>query len=176
MDRRFVSWVALATLSGVALGCMNWKRQGTDTDAGSADVKATLCGFDGVESAIAAAKGKVVLIDCWATWCGPCVASFPKLVEKHRKYGPRGLAVISLSLDEVSDADAVTIFLRKRNATFTNLHLKLDGQARAGLQQKLGYRGAIPHAVVFDKRGEQVWAGHPMSQELEGVIEAELAR
>jgi thiol-disulfide isomerase/thioredoxin len=68
----------------------------------------------------------VVLIDCWATWCGPCVASFPLLVEKHKKYADKGLAVISLSTDDVDDSRAVLTFLVKQKATFTNLHMPLD--------------------------------------------------
>ena len=139
-------------------------------------IEVTPCKFDAVDSAIAAAKGKVVLIDCWATWCPPCVASFPKLVEKHNKYSARGLAVISLSLDEPGEGPAVLEFLKRNNATFTNLHLAMDRAAEESLKSKFAYRNAIPHAVLFDKAGKRVWAGHPMNPDLEKKIEAELAR
>jgi thiol-disulfide isomerase/thioredoxin len=132
--------------------------------------------FDGVEKAIADAKGKVVLVDCWATWCGPCVASFPKLVEKHQQYGSQGLAVMSLSLDRPADAGKVLPFLQNHNATFTNLHLTMDQAAQKGLQEKFAYKNAIPHAVLFDKTGKRVWSGHPMDPKLTPMIEAELAK
>lgn len=143
---------------------------------GSGEVTVSECRFDGVEKQIAAAKGKVILIDCWATWCGPCVASFPKLVEKHQKYASKGLAVMSLSTDRPTDAPKVIAFLKKQNATFTNLHMTLDAAAQKGLQEKFLYRNAIPHAVLFDRTGNRVWAGHPMDPKLTALIEAELAK
>lgn len=144
--------------------------------AGTGTIEVTRCKFDGVEKAIADAKGKVVLIDCWATWCPPCVASFPKLVEKHQKYASKGLAVISLSTDKVADAPKVLPFLQKMNASFTNLHMPLDAAGQKGLQEKFEYRNAIPHAVLFDKTGKRVWSGHPMDPKLTALIEAELAK
>ncbi|HUR53407.1 MAG TPA: thioredoxin-like domain-containing protein [Gemmataceae bacterium] len=142
----------------------------------SGPVKVAPCKFDAVEKTIADAKGKVVLIDCWATWCPPCVSSFPKLVEKHQKYGSKGLAVVSVSLDRSSDAGKVLAFLQKQNATFTNLHLTVDAAAQKGLTDKFAYEGGIPHAVLFDKSGKRVWSGHPMDPELAPLIEAELAK
>ena len=45
-------------------------------------------------------KGKVVLLDFWATWCAPCRKSMPELQALHAKYGPRGLVVVGVSIDE----------------------------------------------------------------------------
>ena len=140
------------------------------------EVGVVQCRFDGVEKAIADAKGKVVLIDCWAQWCPPCVASFPKLVEKHQKYGAKGLAVISLSTDKVVDSPKVIAFLKKNNATFTNLHMPMDAAAQQGLIDKFAFKGGIPHAVLFDRTGKRVWTGHPMEPKLPPLIEAELAK
>jgi thiol-disulfide isomerase/thioredoxin len=148
--------------------------KGPTTPAGA--VQVMQCKFDTVEKTIADAKGKVVLIDCWATWCPPCVASFPKLVEKHNKYGTKGLLVISLSTDRPADAPKVLPFLQKMNATCTNLHMTMDAAAQKGLTEKFGYKNAIPHAVLFDKSGKRVWVGHPMDPKLTTQIETELAK
>ena len=137
---------------------------------GSGEIAVKECKFDGVEKAIAAARGKVVLIDCWATWCGPCVQSFPKLVEKHEKYAAKGLAVISMSMDKPADSPKVIAVLKKQKATFTNLHVPPDQATFSGLKDKFAYGGGIPHAVLFDRAGNRVWAGHPMKPELTGKI------
>jgi thiol-disulfide isomerase/thioredoxin len=57
-----------------------------------ADVKVdlTIGTTPGVEAFIQNAKGSVVLVDFWATWCGPCVKKFPALVKLHQEYGPKG--------------------------------------------------------------------------------------
>lgn len=171
MKRQFLAWSALAVLSALAAGCTIGS---VGKSSGPVTVKA--CGVEGVEAALAAAKGKVVLMDCWATWCGPCVASFPKLVDKHEKFADRGLAVISLSLDEQDKASSVLSFLQKNRASFTNLHFQRDAAAKKWMEERLAYEGGIPHAVVFDKTGKRVWAGHPMADDLTRTIEAELAK
>lgn len=66
---------------------------------------------------LAAAKGKVVYLDFWASWCGPCKQSFPWMNEMQKKYGARGLQVIAVNLDaKRDDADQ---FLKQNPANFT---------------------------------------------------------
>ena len=61
-------------------------------------------------------KGKVVLLDFWASWCQPCAESFPVLEELHKKYAGEGLVIIAVSADE-KKAD-MEKFLKKRPVTF----------------------------------------------------------
>ena len=54
-------------------------------------------------------RGKVVLIDFWASWCAPCIVEIPRLIDMQRRYGPRGFRVIGVSLDDnIAAAEAVT--------------------------------------------------------------------
>ncbi|MGE3822233.1 MAG: TlpA disulfide reductase family protein, partial [Isosphaeraceae bacterium] len=68
-------------------------------------------------------KARYTLVDAWATNCGPCKENFPHLVEMHHKYAKKGLAVASLSLDDISDPKALEealAFLKEKKATFPN--------------------------------------------------------
>ena len=62
-------------------------------------------------------KDKVVMIDFWASWCEPCKDSFPAMEEFHKRYGPKGLVVIAINVDE-NRAD-MEAFLKQNRATFT---------------------------------------------------------
>ena len=93
-------------------------------------------------------KAKLVVVDAWATWCGPCMKNFPHLVEMHEKYADKGLVAISLSLDVPDDPKkvaAATAFLKEKKAVFTNLILdeKTDDAF-----EKLNING-IPAVFVF---------------------------
>ncbi len=60
----------------------------------------TLIDFDGQKLTLSQHKGKVVLLDFWASWCAPCQAEIPRFVEWQKKYGQKGFQVIGLSMDD----------------------------------------------------------------------------
>lgn len=101
------------------------------------------------------AKAKYTLVDAWATTCGPCKENFPHLIEMHHKYAPKGLAVVSLSLDDPTDAKAVAAaekFLAEKKAVMTNVLLDEefgDGFDRLSIS-------AIPAVFLFGPDGKEV--------------------
>lgn len=97
-------------------------------------------------------KGKVVLVDFWATWCVPCVKQFPHTVEWHRELADDGLAVISVSMDEPDDKDRALQFLKKQKATFTNL-LSSRGGDEDAMQAFQIEGGAVPHYKLYGRDG-----------------------
>ena len=62
-------------------------------------------------------KDKVVIVDFWASWCGPCKESFPALEELHKKYAEKGLVIVAVNVDEKEDA--MKDFLKSNPVTFT---------------------------------------------------------
>ncbi|HWB13118.1 MAG TPA: TlpA disulfide reductase family protein [Pirellulales bacterium] len=115
--------------------------------------------FDGIQNLIASKRGKVVVMDCWSTWCDPCVKEFPGLVALHKKYGPDDLACVSLSFnyeggknekpeDYVED---VLQFLRGQEATFNNVIASVPSE---DLYKQLAFKSAsVPAIFVYDREG-----------------------
>src|SRR5579862_4013190 len=61
-------------------------------------------------------KGKVVMVDFWASWCEPCKQSFPAMEDLHKRYADRGLVIIAVNVDE--NRPDMEAFLKKNTATF----------------------------------------------------------
>ena len=110
---------------------------------------------------LAAVKGKkVVVVEFWATWCGPCRVSIPHLTELQKKYGDRGVVVVGVS-DEVSAK--VKPFVDEQGAKM-NYTVAIDrNNATSDGYMKRYAQNGIPHAFVVDKDGRIAWHGHPMS-------------
>jgi thiol-disulfide isomerase/thioredoxin len=136
--------------------------------------------FATLDQAVAANKGKVVVVDFWATWCGPCRATFPHVVEMHHRYADRGAAFISVSFEHDPAEDRVQAynFLKRNRATFTNFLWTDRTQAGyRGLHERFGYPDAIPYAAVFGRDGKRIPPpdGERFSpRELVDAIEGEL--
>jgi thiol-disulfide isomerase/thioredoxin len=118
-------------------------------------------------------RGQVVVLNLWATWCPPCVAEFPALVELQRKYRDRGLNVVALSADEPGDIDSkVRPFVEKSGATF-GVIVKAPGDVGTFLRQvdaKLS--GSLPETIVYDRDGNRaaVLLGEQSLEEFERAI------
>ena len=100
---------------------------------------------DGKPVALSSYAGQVVLLDFWASWCGPCRKSFPFLEGMKSRYGPQGLAIVGLSLEE--DDEAVAAFLEEIPASFT---IARDPSGRAG--EAFGVV-AMPTTFLIDRDG-----------------------
>jgi thiol-disulfide isomerase/thioredoxin len=100
-------------------------------------------------------KPKYTIVDVWASWCGPCKENFPHVIEMHRKYAGKGLAVASLSFDDpekTSDVENAKAFLREKKATMTNY--LLDEGEGVGFE-KFGVN-SIPAVFLYGPDGKEV--------------------
>ena len=97
--------------------------------------------------------GQVVLVDFWAMWCGPCLELFPHTMELQRRWGDRGLAVITISLDDPDNRPAVRKFLSRSAATTENF-LSPYGVGPAAFSAFGIDDGALPHMRIYDRQGK----------------------
>jgi thiol-disulfide isomerase/thioredoxin len=92
--------------------------RGPATAPGGAKPAAPLSGptLEGKTASLAEHKGKVVLVDFWATWCAPCKAEVPELVALQKELGPKGFVVLGVSMDE--DQSKVAPFAKSKSVNY----------------------------------------------------------
>ncbi len=91
-------------------------------------------------------RGSVVLLNIWATWCGPCRTEMPSIQRLHEALGPEGLKVVAVSIDQ-ADADVVRDFQRELGLTFDILH------DQAGAIERVFQTTGVPETFVIDRAG-----------------------
>ena len=142
---------ALTALGGLLVaGC----RHETAPTAESTTAEVALATIDGrgLAEAVARHRGKVVLVDFWATWCVPCVELFPHTVELQRRLADQGLVVISVNMDDTENRETVLRFLRGHEAAFENF-ISQYGVGSEGFEAFDISDGALPHVKLYDRDG-----------------------
>ncbi len=93
-------------------------------------------------------KGKVIVVDFWATWCGPCRVEIPGYIELQKKYGKDGLVIIGMSCDQDKKAaQKVKDFIQKNGMNYPVVMADEDVQAA------FGGMDAIPTTFIIDRAG-----------------------
>lgn len=173
----FVLYAVLMTSTAMLVGCGHSSPPVRPASEAANSTKVQLVHADGkaLEELIATHKGQVLLVDYWATWCGPCVENFPHTVRLAKKYRERGLVAIAVSFDLFEDEPKVSEFLAKQQADFENLiseHNSVGQKAFGDFDI-----GPLPEYRLYDRQGKlgRKWEGGVDQAELEKKIEELLA-
>jgi thiol-disulfide isomerase/thioredoxin len=121
---------------------------------------------------VAAHKGKVLLVDFWATWCKPCRAETPAIVKMANQLAAKGLDVVAISADEPEQRAAALKFLRDNLVPGTPYWKQAadDDKFAAAVDSK--WNGALPALMLYDRAGKKVRAfiGETPTKDVEAAI------
>lgn len=129
--------------------------------------------INGKEVSLSDFKGKVVVVDVWATWCGPCKGELPFLKKLEEEMRGEDVVFIGVSLDEAKDKQKWSDFVKNENLCGVQLHASGWSQIAKDYEIK-----SIPRFMVFDKKGRIVSESspRPSSPQLKQMIEKELRK
>jgi thiol-disulfide isomerase/thioredoxin len=126
---------------------------------------------DGKEVSLSSLRGKAVLVNFWATWCEPCKIEMPSLVDMQKKYGPQGLQIVGVAMDDADDKE-ISTFAHKMGVNY----LVVRGTEKVG--DLYGGVDRLPMTYYLDRSGKVVDETMGMAGEatLEDAIKRALAK
>ena len=138
MKQFFIAILACLILAGLTYG---------------QDVK-SIGKIDELKTIMDSNKGKVVLVNFWATWCKPCVKEFPELVKLYNDYKDKGFAMVFISADVPEEVKTKVIpFLNKQGVDFATYYNGFDKPEDLINYIDKDWQGAIPSTYIYDKEG-----------------------
>jgi thiol-disulfide isomerase/thioredoxin len=117
-------------------------------DAKPAKMDFTMKDVEGRDVSLDSFKGKVVILDFWATWCGPCKVEIPHFIEFQEKYGPKGLQIVGVSVDD--PVDKLVPYVKEMGMNYP----VLQGLGHDEVQDAYGPIMGIPVSVMISRDGK----------------------
>jgi thiol-disulfide isomerase/thioredoxin len=138
----------------------------------------TLKDLDGKDVSLSEYKGKVVLVNFWATWCEPCRIEIPWLIEMQQKYGPKGFVILGIALDEEGKS-VVAPFVSKERFDVNGSKLPMSYKILIGnddAADKFGGLFGYPTSILISRDGRQIKrvTGIISEDEMNKIIESQL--
>jgi thiol-disulfide isomerase/thioredoxin len=142
-------------LPEVSLAVESVPEAGT-AETGDPDITVAAASPEDFQAALDRHKGKVILVDFWATWCAPCIAGLPHTTELAHKNAERGLVVITMCMADGTDDDEKALALKKLKENGVNLEnyvCTLGGSDDSFKAYNIGESG-LPHYKIYDRTGQ----------------------
>lgn len=159
----FLVIVVAIAAAAAGYGVSLWRGSGDAHQSAEAVMAARLVDLEGRPQPLGQWRGKVLVVNFWATWCAPCREEIPGFVRLQEKHGSRGVQFVGIAIDR---RDPVQAFAREFGINYPIL---LGGIDMVELSRQAGNRvGALPFTVILDRNGQIV------GRELGGVKEAKL--
>lgn len=178
--RRYQGRAVTALSSGLMLLLLTWAPSLWAKEAQLGDPAPKLDVTWIKDGPIKLAKGKIYIIDFWATWCVPCLETIPHLTALQAKYKDKGVVIVGISTEDASDVKPFVDQMDKKMGYAVAVDKKTpstdaNGQKGEVFVTAAGYAGAfgvdsIPHSFIVDKQGRIVWHGDPNDDEMETVL------
>lgn len=129
---------------------------------------ASLTKLDGTSFKLNDLKGKVLVVNVWATWCGPCRMEIPELVELQGELKDKGLEVIGLNVDDSEDAEMIKAFGKEMNV---NYELVRGAPVLFNEFLRISRRNAIPQTFLIDREGRLLGVFLGAGSDLKKLVE-----
>ena len=148
--------VAVLTLIGCGKGMQNQGSKETSSTAAEASVQIPT--MEGTNTSLDQYKGKVVLVNFWATWCAPCRIEIPWLIEFNEKYGPKGLVILGVAMDDEGN-QVVQPYVRDRRFDVNGHPEAMNYPILLGnskIAEKFGGILGMPTSMLYSREGKKV--------------------
>jgi thiol-disulfide isomerase/thioredoxin len=160
---RLISIAAITvplTLAGCGSGTQRQgaKESGGTPNTAAPEINVQIPTLDGVNASIDQYKGKVVLVNFWATWCAPCRTEIPWLIELNQKYGPKGLVILGVAMDDAG-AKVVQPWVQDQRFDVNGHSQTMDYQILAGntkIAEKFGGVLGMPTSMLYSRDGKRI--------------------
>jgi peroxiredoxin len=148
MRRTFAVWAVVAGVALAALAAGMYFGSGVLRDPPSGLLELALPDVDGLEQRLDQWKGKVLVVNFWATWCEPCRKEMPEFVKAQAAFGAKGLQFVGIAIDQ---PDKIRQFSQELNLNYPSL---VGGYGALELSKTLGNKiMALPFTVIIDRNG-----------------------
>ncbi|MCL4489153.1 MAG: TlpA family protein disulfide reductase [Chloroflexi bacterium] len=152
---------ACSALNPSALTGAGSSSRPTTVKVGQAAPEINLKSLTGDQIVLSQLQGRPVIVNFWATWCGPCREEFPTLVRKYKQYQNQGLVIIGVNYQDENSDDGVRTFMRN---TLVNFPIVRDQDGRVGEMYRIS---GLPTSIFIDRKGivRDIIVGGPMTDD-----------